>query len=64
MVWTPTAWMPQATKSGRRIALILREQQRPGTALVALWRDLKRQETDNIKRVKQAIAEEVRTGCF
>jgi hypothetical protein len=29
-----------------------------------LWRDLKRQELDNIKRVKQMIAEEVRQNCF
>ena len=29
-----------------------------------LWRDLKRQEVDNIKRVKQMIAEEVRQNCF
>ena len=29
-----------------------------------LWRDLKRQEIDNIKRVKQLIAEEIRQGCF
>jgi hypothetical protein len=29
-----------------------------------LWRDLKRQESDNIKRFKQLISEEVRQGCF
>jgi hypothetical protein len=29
-----------------------------------LWRDLKRQEMDNIKRVKQTIAEEIKSGCF
>jgi hypothetical protein len=29
-----------------------------------LWRDLKRQEIDNIKRVKQMIAQEVRQNCF
>ena len=29
-----------------------------------LWRDLKRQEIDNIKRVKQLIAEEIQSGCF
>ena len=29
-----------------------------------LWRDLKRQEIDNIKRVKQVIAEEIRQNCF
>ena len=29
-----------------------------------LWRDLKRQETDQIRRLKEFIAEEVRRGCF
>ena len=29
-----------------------------------LWRDLKRQEIDNIKRVKQMVAEEIRQNCF
>jgi len=29
-----------------------------------LWRDLKRQEIDNIKRVKQVITEEIRQNCF
>ena len=29
-----------------------------------VWRDLKRQEVDNIKRVKQIIAEEIRQNCF
>jgi len=33
-------------------------------ALQNLWRDLKRQETENINRVKQSIAEEVRQDCF
>ncbi len=33
-------------------------------ALQNLWRDLKRQETDNIKRVKQMIADEIKNGCF
>jgi len=32
--------------------------------LQALWRDLKRQEIDNIKRVKQIIADEIRQNCF
>jgi hypothetical protein len=32
--------------------------------LQTLWRDLKRQEIDNIKRIKQMIAEEVRQNCF
>ena len=29
-----------------------------------MWRDMKRQETANIKRVKQLISEEVRQNCF
>jgi hypothetical protein len=29
-----------------------------------MWRDLKRQEMANIKRVKQMISEEVRQNCF
>jgi hypothetical protein len=29
-----------------------------------LWRDLKREEMANIKRVKQMISEEVRQNCF
>ncbi len=32
--------------------------------LQKLWRDLKKQETDNIKRVKQIVAEEIRQNCF
>jgi hypothetical protein len=32
--------------------------------LQKLWRDLKKQETDNIKRVKQMVAEEIRQKCF
>ena len=33
-------------------------------ALQDLWRDLKSQEIDNIKRMKQMIVEEVRRDCF
>lgn len=33
-------------------------------ALQELWRTFKRQEIDNIKRVKQMIREEVTGGCF
>ena len=33
-------------------------------ALQKLWRELKRQEIDNIKKVKQMISEEVRQNCF
>jgi protoheme ferro-lyase len=33
-------------------------------ALQDLWRDLKRQEIDNIRRLKQMIVEEVRQNCF
>jgi protoheme ferro-lyase len=29
-----------------------------------LWRDLKRQEIDNIRRLKQMIAAEIAAGCF
>ena len=29
-----------------------------------MWRDLKRQEMANIKRVKQMLSEEVRQNCF
>jgi hypothetical protein len=32
--------------------------------LQKLWRDLKRQEMNNIKRVKEIIAEEIRQNCF
>ena len=28
------------------------------------WRDMKRQEGANIKRVKQLIGEEIKQGCF
>jgi hypothetical protein len=33
-------------------------------ALQTLWRDLKREEIANIKRVKQMVSEEVRQNCF
>lgn len=33
-------------------------------ALQSLWRDLKKQELANIKRVKQIVAEEVKQNCF
>ena len=29
-----------------------------------MWRDLKRQELDNVKRVKQMIAQEIKQNCF
>jgi len=32
--------------------------------LQKMWRDFKRQESDNIKREKQLIAEEIKQGCF
>jgi hypothetical protein len=32
--------------------------------LQELWRDLKRQEVENINRVKEMIAEEIRQNCF
>jgi hypothetical protein len=34
------------------------------TALQALWRDLKRQEQESVKRLKQQVAEHVKKGCF
>jgi hypothetical protein len=33
-------------------------------ALQNLWRDLKRQEMENIQRVKQMIIEEIQQNCF
>ena len=32
--------------------------------LQTMWRDMKRQEMSNVKRVKQMISEEVRQNCF
>jgi len=29
-----------------------------------LWRDLKRQDQENVKRIKQLIGEEIRKNCF
>jgi hypothetical protein len=34
------------------------------SGLQALWRDLKKQEVANIKRVKQMIADEIKQNCF
>ncbi len=34
------------------------------SSLQALWRDLKRQEQDNVKRIKQVITEHVQKNCF
>jgi hypothetical protein len=33
-------------------------------ALQNLWRELKKQEVANIKRVKQMVAEEIKQNCF
>jgi hypothetical protein len=33
-------------------------------ALQKMWREFKRQETANIKRLKQLIAEEIQQNCF
>ena len=33
-------------------------------ALQDLWRDLKRKETDNVKRINHLLAEEIRQNCF
>ena len=32
--------------------------------LQTLWRDLKRQEQENVKRLKQCVVREVKQGCF
>lgn len=32
--------------------------------LQSLWRDFKRQEQDNVKRLKETIAEHCRQNCF
>jgi hypothetical protein len=32
--------------------------------LVDFWTDMKNQEQENVRRLKQLIAEEVRSGCF
>ena len=34
------------------------------SALQDMWRDFKRQETRNIERVKQMIADEISQNCF
>ena len=33
-------------------------------ALQTFWRDMKRQELENVKRVKQLISEEIKQKCF
>jgi hypothetical protein len=33
-------------------------------ALQTLWREFKRQELDNVKRVKRLISDEIRQDCF
>jgi len=53
----------------RRLDSIWRYDQRIANAeghsvLQALWRDLKRQDQENVKRLKQAISEELQKGCF
>jgi hypothetical protein len=32
--------------------------------LQALWHDLKRQEMENVKRIKEVVGEEIAGGCF
>lgn len=32
--------------------------------LQAFWRDLKRQDMENVRRLKQLIGEEIQKGCF
>lgn len=34
------------------------------TDLQAIWRDLKRQDQENVRRLKRVIGEEVQRGCF
>jgi len=34
------------------------------SSLQGLWRDLKRQEQESVKRLRQQIAEEVNKGCI
>ena len=34
------------------------------TSLQRFWEDLKAQEQQNIKRLKQILAEEIKNGCF
>lgn len=39
-------------------------QRRESAALKVMWCDLKCQEIDNIKRMKQLLAEEIQQNCF
>ena len=53
----------------RRLDALWRYDQRIANAsgradLQAFWRDLKRQDQENIKRLKQMIGEEIGKGCF
>jgi hypothetical protein len=54
---------------GRRLDALWRYDQYIANAegkpeLQKLWRDLKKQESDNIKRLKQIVAAEIRQNCF
>ncbi|MHC4429722.1 MAG: hypothetical protein ACYS0D_14140, partial [Planctomycetota bacterium] len=54
---------------GRRLDAMWRYDQHLANAqgresLVSFWLDLKAQEAENIKRLKELIAEEVQSGCF
>jgi hypothetical protein len=53
----------------RRLDALWRYDQRIANAaghphLQAIWRDLKRQDQENIKRLKELIGEEIEKGCF
>ena len=54
---------------GKRLDAIWRYDQYVANAedkpkLQELWRDLKRQEEQNVKKLKQFIADEIRSNCF
>jgi hypothetical protein len=53
----------------KRLDSVWRYDQRIANAagrdnLQAFWRDLKRQDQENVKRLKQLIGEEIGRGCF
>ena len=53
----------------KRLDVLWRYDQRIANAegradLQAFWRDLKRQDQDNVRRLKQLIGEEIQRGCF
>jgi hypothetical protein len=53
----------------KRLDALWRYDQRIANAdgkpdLQAFWRDLKLQEQENVKRLKQMIGKEIQSGCF